>query len=1183
MAGYICGDEIIISSQIVNQGGLLVNSLQMVNKAGERAAYSVSKKNEIVTTAILTGTVIEVDGTNVKVQFETEDEQDMAMAVWMPYENTMNNYFYCMPDVGDRVYCYYEDGGNGVCLGSLRTNTDNSDFEDSSAKMITTQDDMIRFLGTALEFLTNRSMVEAGSSIMSYLSLDQESGITVHSNGDVIVDTTDGMLELTATAKTGNGMLEMYAVAAIKLSVADSSVAITSDRIDIKTPVFYWEGSTKASGYEHKEDEYQNWFDVGLDALQFGLDIIGMLPIPGVSMVADLVNAGISAARGDWFGCAMSLLGAIPVAGNLATAGKLGKKALNAAETVTKVAKVGGDVISGVAKAAGMAENLTKLTDIGKTLVKTAKFVMNAVDVSQAVITDVQLVVMVAQGDFDPLHDADDASLLISSMRGNLSLYKHGKNAKDTIKKKKAAKITTPEGDTATTKQTTKKTTQGDAQTEKKCINDPVDVITGSMSISHTDMVVRYMGGIFEIARSYESVHENQGCILGSRWFTQFDECICADNDTYTVLLNGLHLEKFIKTEKGFVSKREQDESVLLYKVAEGYCYKDNKNHTERYFDERGRLIAHYDRNRDGFQVLYDGEVISEVVFTGGAKLRFTWSDNKVQSITDVMGRKVSYCYKNDYLTEVVCMDGGVIRYDYTEEGRLRQICDQNGKNYVTNEFDRKGRVVRQILSNGEEFVTFYDDVKKENTFLTVSTGERIIYTYDNRKLPLKEIYTDGTYSEKRYDKWENIIYERDRKGNEIYREFNEQGKCIEERFPDGYQINSVYDKNGNLTSVTDNMNGECYYEYDECGNLIAERKKVEEGKWQNYTYVRDAHGRALSVTDANGNADSYEYEDHLREPLTYRNREGSVYFYQYDKAGRMIEERNEFGIRYFGYDVYDRVVMATDEEDHTTYRKYDKLGNLLAITYPESYKKQYKEADIQLFYNDLDQLIRIEDAEGGIKVMQRDAQGRIVEATGQVEGMVNRYAYGEWEEPIRLIYPDGGIERRFYDAKGNIIKKVLPEQYNEIVDDGEGTVYVYDCRDRVSAIIGPDGITQWKAEYDFHGNLVRVQTVGGGERRYSYNLLGWLMEERELLSRGETDNWSLIRYEYDAVGNRTSELRYTENQTLESAHGRILHIKYEYDKESRMIRKEDGIGACEVYEYDSLGRMTRSTQYMGE
>ena len=47
----------------------------------------------------------------------------------------------------------------------------------------------------------------------------------------------------------------------------------------------------------------------------------------------------------------------------------------------------------------------------------------------------------------------------------------------------------------------------------------------------------------------------------------------------------------------------------------------------------------------------------------------------------------------------------------------------------------------------------------------------------------------------------------------------------------------------------------------------------------------------------------------------------------------------------------------------------------------------------------------------------------------------------------------DGGIERRFYDAAGNMIKQVLPESYNADMDDGEGHQYVYDKASRLIQI----------------------------------------------------------------------------------------------------------------------------------
>ncbi|MGN8258694.1 polymorphic toxin type 15 domain-containing protein [Pseudomonas sp. SMSB3] len=75
-----------------------------------------------------------------------------------------------------------------------------------------------------------------------------------------------------------------------------------------------------------------------LDGLQLGLDIIGLIPVVGE--IADIANAGISLARGDYAGAALSLLSAVPFVGYLGTAGKIGRHGVKAvAETSAKTSK----------------------------------------------------------------------------------------------------------------------------------------------------------------------------------------------------------------------------------------------------------------------------------------------------------------------------------------------------------------------------------------------------------------------------------------------------------------------------------------------------------------------------------------------------------------------------------------------------------------------------------------------------------------------------------------------------------------------------------------------------------------------------------------------------------------------------------------------------------------------------
>jgi hypothetical protein len=68
-----------------------------------------------------------------------------------------------------------------------------------------------------------------------------------------------------------------------------------------------------------------------LNALQTGLSMLGF--VPGFGAIADVVNAGISAARGDYIGAGFSLAAAVPFIGDFAAAGK-------AIRSVTQVSRV---------------------------------------------------------------------------------------------------------------------------------------------------------------------------------------------------------------------------------------------------------------------------------------------------------------------------------------------------------------------------------------------------------------------------------------------------------------------------------------------------------------------------------------------------------------------------------------------------------------------------------------------------------------------------------------------------------------------------------------------------------------------------------------------------------------------------------------------------------------------------
>ncbi len=90
------------------------------------------------------------------------------------------------------------------------------------------------------------------------------------------------------------------------------------------------------------------------DLGQLGLDIVGIFdPTP----TADLINAGISAWRGDGWGAFLSTLSAVPYVGDLAKLGKLGKWA----ETITKAVDA---AVNNPAARAMLEPSLRKISDL---------------------------------------------------------------------------------------------------------------------------------------------------------------------------------------------------------------------------------------------------------------------------------------------------------------------------------------------------------------------------------------------------------------------------------------------------------------------------------------------------------------------------------------------------------------------------------------------------------------------------------------------------------------------------------------------------------------------------------------------------------------------------------------------------------------------------------------------------
>ena len=133
---------------------------------------------------VISGKVLEVSGSYVKVQFDV-DKDGSGGTRWIPYASYLSDCVYVMPDVGDTVFCYFENDGTFVCLGSKHVDITRDDFIRPEEKVLTSKDRMIKFKGAELDITGCRSEMDGKGGMQLKVVLSDEEGIEIAATKDV--------------------------------------------------------------------------------------------------------------------------------------------------------------------------------------------------------------------------------------------------------------------------------------------------------------------------------------------------------------------------------------------------------------------------------------------------------------------------------------------------------------------------------------------------------------------------------------------------------------------------------------------------------------------------------------------------------------------------------------------------------------------------------------------------------------------------------------------------------------------------------------------------------------------------------------------------------------------------------------------------------------------------------------
>ncbi|GAE87091.1 Rhs family protein [Acetivibrio straminisolvens JCM 21531] len=441
----------------------------------------------------------------------------------------------------------------------------------------------------------------------------------------------------------------------------------------------------------------------------------------------------------------------------------------------------------------------------------------------------------------------------------------------------------------------------GRASCPNTFVGDPINVTTGNFYVTKKDIQIPSRGIALEIRRYYNSIDKTYG-ILGKGWRIGYETSLMNIEDSQDILVvypdGSINIFEYNEKDSKYTAPRGVFD-ILRKNEDESYALKLHDGTTYRY-DKSGNLISISDLNGNSIYIKYDNQgMISSAVSPGGKFLAFLYDGARLRKIADHTGREITYSYdKSGNLTQVRYPDGGVLKYGYDTKGMI-SITDQNKNTYVRNTYNEAGRVIKQLDYEGNELIIEYYPEECKNIFKWQKSGITRTYKYNEEKQLTEIIYDDGTKEIYTYDENKNRSSITDRNGRTKRFKYDERGNLTAEIMPEpfNYTIRYSYDENNRRTKISTPAGGLARFEYDAKGNLLKRIVKIDGSNNSETVYTYDEFGRVLTITDAENNTTSFEYNDEdINKPSAITDAEGNRYTYDFDAVGRVLAITTGYG-----------------------------------------------------------------------------------------------------------------------------------------------------------------------------------------------------------------------------------------------------------------------------------------------
>lgn len=723
-------------------------------------------------------------------------------------------------------------------------------------------------------------------------------------------------------------------------------------------------------------------------------------------------------------------------------------------------------------------------------------------------------------------------------------------------------------------------------------VGDPVDSASGAFF--DTKSLLKYGGSNpLEFSVKYNSILNNSGN-LANGWVHNYESSIEEFDDTVNINWDPNSKMIFYKDGFEYIAKDIRNKEVKLSKNSSGNFLFVDRDRSIYIFDSNNKLKSIESKTGSKIYLTYDvsDKLIRVENTEKGQYFSFEYnSSNKLIKVTDRLGREVLFNYSNGNLDKIIESNGKVLTFTYLSSSgnKIGTIKSNEGNTFVSNVYDEFGRVSSQ--RDGRSGTTYfsYDDFSEEGKIKTVvkdRLGKIETYIHDDKYQLIGKTDKNGNNMYKEYDQNGNIIKEIDFNGNEVNFEYDEHNNLIKETYEDGKFKTFEYDLNQNLLKIVDEDLNETINSYDDNNQLT----KLIDSRGNITEYIYNDQGYLWKIKDSINNETTYEY-DLEGNLIGLIDKEGKKTTFENDVVGRVIKTiLPEGNITQTVYDGKGNVIKVIDENGEyieNTYdsfgsilTKRDKLGRLTTYTYDGNgnlTNEQIGDRKTSVSYDYEDRVTYDRDKMDKTHSYVNDNLGRVIKETDR----------------------DNNVTEYVYDNNGNVIKKTLNSLYIDI--------YEYDIYDNVIKHIDADGkITLF--EYNSKGLLIKETNHLGYVHKYNYDSVGNLTSEEDAEGRIITYVYDSLNklisktdargntwlYEYNKNGLLTKEINpldqyikneYNDNGNLLKVYNSLEEVILEniYDNLGRIIETKDALGNSKIFEYDKVGNLIKSFDSNGD